>query len=309
MMRNRIRLWRGTARAGVVPALALAFLVLGSGFASAEVSDRAVRSSAHDERTPVAGGGYLAWAENHPDHPRQYGVYVKRFDGVPHRVNPEGTNAFAGGIDGGTLVYQQASGGRSGIRFYDLGTGRSRQAPAAVNSGDARQFGPSLSGRWLLFTRQFSEPTVWKILLYDLDSGRMRTLGRYSGPYARFAQSGQVAGDWATWQICSPYCKVFEYRISTRQTWFVPNPEQRFHYAPAVTDDGTVYYAVSHAACGSVTVERYRPGGTGVTVAALPEHTDLSFMSARERRDGHVELLYDATSCTDYAGDLRALTL
>ena len=137
MMRIRIRLWRGTARAGAVPALALAFLVLGSGFASAVVSDRAVRSSAHDERTPVAGGGYLAWAENHPDHPRQYGVYVKRFDGVPHRVNPEGTNAFAGGIDGGTLVYQQASGGRSGIRFYDLGTGRSRQAPAAVNSGRA----------------------------------------------------------------------------------------------------------------------------------------------------------------------------
>ena len=298
------------ARAGALPALVLAFLVLGAGLArAAPVDDRPIRSSALDERTPVAGSGYLAYAENSAETPRVYGLFVKRFDGSRHRVNPAGTSAFAGGIDGSTLVYQQASGGRSGIRFYDLITGTNHPAPRAVNSA-ARQSGPSLSGHFLLFTRQFSEPTVWKILLYDMSTGRMRTLDRVSGPYARFAQSGQVAGDWATWQVCTPYCKVFVYRISTRQTWFVPNAERRFQYAPAVTADGAVYYAESHASCGNVTIERYRAGGTASTVAALAANTDLSFMSARERSsDGRTEILYDATSCTDFAGDLRALTL
>jgi hypothetical protein len=206
-------------------------------------------------------------------------------------------------------VYQQA-GGRSGIRFYDLVAGTSRPAPDAVNSRDARQFGPSMSGRWLLFTREFSEPTVWKILLYDTTTGRMRTLDRVSGPWARFAQSGQVAGDWATWQACTPYCKVFVYRISTRQTFFVPNPHRRFHYAPTVLADGRVFFAESHAACGSVSILQYQAGGGSPhTVAFLPPNTDLSFASTRTLRDGSLELLYDATSCTDYSGDLRALRL
>jgi hypothetical protein len=173
----------------------------------------------------------------------------------------------------------------------------------------ARQFGPSISGGWLLFTRQFSEPTVWKILLYDMASGRMRTLDRVSGPWARFAQSGQVAGDWATWQACTPYCKVFVSRISTRQTWMVPNPEHRFQYAPSVTSDGSVYFAESHAACGGVTIRRYRAGGQPITLAALAPSTDLSFTSARVLRNGHTELLYDATDCSDYSGNLRAITL
>ncbi|HXJ63709.1 MAG TPA: hypothetical protein VNN79_08135 [Actinomycetota bacterium] len=295
------------ARAVLVPALFLSTLAPGVASASTP-DDHPIRSSPQDERTPVAGAGYLAWAENQPDFPRRYVLWVKRFDGMRIRVNPGATNAMAGGIDGTTLVYQQASGGRSEIRFYDLATGVSRRAPRAVNSA-ARQFGPSLSGGWLLFTRQFAEPTVWKILLYDMNTGRMRTLDRVSGPWARFAQSGQVAGDWATWQVCTPYCKVFVYRISTRQTFLVPNPDRHFQYAPSVTADGSVYFAESHAACGGVTIRRYRAGGRPVTLAALAPTTDLSFMSARVLRNGGTELLYDATRCSDFSGDLRALTL
>jgi hypothetical protein len=298
-----------SARAGVAAALALSVVVLlASGASAAPVNDRLVRSTAQDERTPVAGAGFLAWAATRPGRPMQYDLWVKRFNGRPVRVNPDGTSAFAGGIDGTTLVYQRASGGRSGIRFYDLATGAQHPAPRAVNSA-ARQFGPSMSGRWLLFTRQFAAPTVWKILLYDMTTGRMRTLDRVSGPWARFAQSGQVAGDWATWQACTPYCKVFVHRISTRQTWMVPNPDRRFQYAPSVTSDGSVYFAESHAACGSVTIGRYHAGGNPVTLAALAPTTDLSFTSARVLRGGSTELLYDATSCADYSGDLRALTL
>jgi hypothetical protein len=283
-------------------------LVAPTAASAAQVRDRAVRSSPQDERTPVGGAGYLAWAETRPGRPMQYDLWVKRFDGRRMRVNPDGATAFAGGIDGTTLVYQQASGGHSNIRFYDLMTGAIHLAPRAVNS-DARQFGPSLSGRWLLFTRQFSQPEVWKVLLYDRVTGRMRTLDRVSGPWAHLAQSGQVAGDWATWQACTPYCKVFAYRISTRQTWMVPNPAHRFQYAPSVTADGSVYFAESHAACGSVTIRRYRAGGQPVTLAALATNTDLSFTSARVTRTGAVTLLYDATSCTDFSGDIRALTL
>jgi hypothetical protein len=296
----------------MLPALVLT-LVVTTGTAPAgatgPVRDRPVRSSPLDERTPVQGSGFLAWAQTRPGHPQQYSVWIRPTGQHAMRITPEAGVAFAGGIDGTTLVYQQSIGGRrSGIRFYDLATGVSRPAPAAVNSA-AEQFGPSLSGRWLLFTRQFSGPTVWKVLLYDRQTGHLRTLDRVSGPFAHLAQSGQVAGDYATWQVCTPYCKVFEYRISTRQTWFVPDPDRHFQYAPSVTVDGSVWFAESHAACGHVTIRRYRPGGQPVTVAALPAHTDLSFTSARPLQGGRVQLLYDATSCADFSGNLRALTI
>src|SRR4051794_41648859 len=88
-----------TARAGAVSAAVLACLMRGSGVADAEsATDRSIRSSANDERPPAAGAGYLAWAENSHASPRRYGLYVNRFDGAPHRVNPAGTSAFAGGI-------------------------------------------------------------------------------------------------------------------------------------------------------------------------------------------------------------------
>jgi hypothetical protein len=70
-----------------------------------------------------------------------------------------------------------------------------------------------------------------------------------------------------------------------------------------------VWFAESHAACGNVTIRRYRPGGRPVTIAPLPSNTDLSFTSARTLPDGRVQLLYDATSCTDFAGDIRAMTI
>jgi hypothetical protein len=301
---------RGSRRAASAWVLApLAFLLLVALAAPASAgSDRIIRASSDDERTPVAGVGYLIWAQSSHDHPRVYGLFVKRPGKAPVRVTPPGVSAFAGDIEGQTLVYQQATGGHSTIRFYGLTTHSSSAPPQGVNSPDAWQYGPSMSGRWLLFTRQFSNPTVWKIMLYDFQEARMRTLDRVSGPFARFAQSGQVAGDWATWQVCSPYCKVFAYRISTRQTFFVPNPERRYQYAPTVLEDGTVYFAESHAACGNVTIERFHAGdGAPVTVAGLPENTDLSFLSPRTVGAGTFELLYDATSCEDFSGDIRAI--
>jgi hypothetical protein len=302
---------RRPTRAWVLAPLAFLLLVSLAGPVSAEAaSDRVIRASSNDERTPVAGSGYLSWAESSPDHPRVYGLFVKRVGKPPRRVTPPGVSAFAGDIEGKNLVYQQATGGHSTIRFYGLTTHSSYAPPRGVNSADAWQYGPSMSGRWLLFTRQFSNPTVWKIMLYDFQEARMRTLDRVSGPYARFAQSGQVAGDWATWQVCSPYCKVFVYRISTRQTFFVPNPERRYQYAPTVLEDGTVYFAESHAACGNVTIERFHAGAAmPATVASLPPDTDLSFLSPRTLGDGTFELLYDATSCEDFAGDIRAIRL
>src|SRR5262249_13183493 len=231
--------------------------------------DRPVRSSAEDERTPVGGGGYLAWAETRPGRPMQYDLWVKRFDGHRVRVNPDGATAFAGGIDGTTLVHQQASGGRSGIRFYDLSSGVSRPAPRAVNSA-ARQFGPSLSGRWLLFTREFAEPTVWKVLLYDMTTGHMRTLDRVSGPWAHLAQSGQVAGDWATWRVCTPSGRASAYRISPGQRWRAPTPAHHSQYAPWVTPEVSVSSAESPAGWGTVSTRRYRAGGSPMTLATLP---------------------------------------
>ncbi|HEX9375511.1 MAG TPA: hypothetical protein VGB19_04625 [Actinomycetota bacterium] len=310
---NRIRSRGRSARVALASAILLPVLgaicaapALAGSPAVHRPEDRVVRSAPVDERTPVQGSGFTAWAAAEPGFPYRYDVFVKRFDGRPIKVNGPGTTAFAGGIDGHTLVYQQSGGGRSSIRFHDLRTGVDRPAPRKVNSA-AHQSGPSLSGRWLLFTRRFTEPTVWKVLLYDMDRGRVRTLQTVSGPWARYAQSGQVAGDWAAWQVCAPYCNAFVERISTGQRWMAPNPEHRFQYAPSVRDDGTMFFARSSAACGNVTLMRFRPGSDPVPVIVLAN--DLSTTYTSRDSSGRTVILYDATRCTDYLADIHRISI
>src|SRR6476660_2475772 len=72
-----------------------------------------------DEFNPAATDTYIAWNVYTNRH---YVVYAKQFGGSRFRVNPAGTEAYVGSIDGTTLIYQQyvPSKGRSDVYSYDL---------------------------------------------------------------------------------------------------------------------------------------------------------------------------------------------
>ena len=201
------------------------------------------------EYQPVRGDDFLAWQRNTRKQPGHYDVFARPLDGGGQfKVNPQGTNAANGGIDGDVLVYQQFRFKRSDLKFFDLDD-RSRSSPPAGVNTDQWEYWPSMSGDWLMFARLYGSG-LRRISLVDLSTGDAQRLAEVRGRHA-FLAPGQVTGDWAVWSICrsETVCNVVRYFIpdGTRET--IPNDGARQH-APSVTPDGTVYFARSHSMTG-----------------------------------------------------------
>jgi hypothetical protein len=292
--------------AAVVGALSLA----GTSTALADAQVTARRATPVWEQLPAGGDGFLVWSQNSVAQPNHFDLYARRQGGTPFRVNPPRSQGYAGGLRGTVLVYQLIRGRHSDIRFVDLRTHRARSAPAAVNTNHY-EFAPSISGQWLLFTRQLmgSWP-VYRVLLFNLATHRTFRLDEVRGPHV-YAAAGQVTGDFATWQACSDQikCEVFRYRISQRHTLGVPNPGA-FQYAPSVNEDGTVYFARSGSACGAnVRIMRYDGRASPHRVTVLPPGIDVGDTYVVRNGSGREHLLYDHTSCDPFTADIYSIAL
>lgn len=205
-----------------------------------------VRTTAAYEIHPVAGSGYLAWARLRLSNHR-YDTYVARGRGRPIRVNPPGTSAVPGGIDGSTLAYAQRSRThRSSLMLYDLRTNERRLVKLASNvrcSPNCTIFGPpSISGDWLLYSYRGALGYSSSVELRSLSRGRELTLDSGANVTA-----GQVSGRYAVWTACEQgSCHVRMYDIVTGSTTTLPAGRQAF--APSVTPVGTVY--LTRQECG-----------------------------------------------------------
>ncbi len=300
-----------TARWGVC-VLAMAGMVVAAGvptaLADARVSPR--RSTPVWEQLPAGGDGFLVWSQNSAGQPNHFDLYARRNGGSAFRVNPPRSQGYAGGLRGSVLVYQLIKGRLSDIRFYDLHSRRAWSPPSGVNTNHY-EFAPSVSGDWLLFTRQLAERwPVYRTLLFNLSTHRTIRLAEVRGPHV-YAAAGQVNGDFATWQECSDHmkCEVFRYRISTGRTLKVPNPGA-FQYAPSVGGDGTVYFARSGSACGAdVRILRYDGAGSPRLVRALPRGIDVGDTYVVRNGYGREHLLYDHTSCDPFTADIYSIAL
>ena len=114
---------------------------------------RPVLAAAASEEGPAASGDWLAWMQSAKANfspPRsRTAVFVQR-NGKAIRVNPRGTYAQTGGIDGNQLVMQITAGGRSRLALYDLATRKLRYLPAYINSG-AWLWRPDIDGHRILY--------------------------------------------------------------------------------------------------------------------------------------------------------------
>ena len=120
--------------------------------------------------------------------------------------------------------------------------------------------------------------------------------------------SGQVNGDWATFESCRfksgftfVNCNVFRYEISATDLTKIENPGQQ-QYGGAVSDDGTVYMIRSGKRtfwpCGvHAKVVRVPLTGSGVVIAKLPDGKDARAAFAFNETGGSTTLYFDRFSC------------
>jgi Divergent InlB B-repeat domain len=288
-------------RLAIPLATALAF----AGTAGAALSPIAVKTSTADESNPVANGPWFGWSQWSHAHPSDYNAYVRRGSGRTIKVNPAGTRGSTGGIDGVTLVYEQHKPHfAADIRKFNLKTHRRSNLPSKVSSR-WDEYHPTISGQWVLFTRYiWTTPPKTRVLLYNMHTRALRTLGSESGKY-RYVYSGQVNGDYVAWGRVRPGGQdVFLYRISTKTNTVVPRLVSA-QYNPVVASDGTIYYGRSDNGCGEGgSLVRYPLGGPATVLHSFPGGTDAGYGYVDERADGSLHWFFGQVNCRNNRWDI-----
>jgi hypothetical protein len=275
-----------------------------------------------DEVAPSASDGYLVWTADSEKRRRRYNSYALADGGDSVRINPPGTQGPSASIHGDTIVYQEDTRNDEDLWFFDLVTETRSAPPRGVNTPKF-EFEPSLSGNWLLFTRTnanlvpLSEAWV-KVVLFDLSTGAQTVLKTLPRPYvSNDLKSGQVNGNWATFESCrirddgNEYfdCQVFLYDIgASGNAVRVTNPGVQ-QYGGSVSSDGTVYLMRTrnrdHYVCGShAELVRVPVVGPGVVVARLHDGRDAYNTFALDEVDGSTTIYFDPFPCRTHVGGI-----
>ena len=274
--------------------------------AAAAPSPTPVKASSRNETTPAAGGAYFSWAKSRRRHPRVYDVFVQQQGQPAFRVNAPNSWGLGGGIDGTRLVYQQVERGNSNVVFFDLVSRRRSAAPAGVNTS-RWEWGPSISGDWLLYARGAPySPSLQVVRLRNLVTGYERVLDSIRNRRA-ILLPGDVTGNFAVWMKCVPVprtCNVFRHDITAAKTAQLPNGGQS-QYGPSVTSTGTMYFGRSRRGCGSsVKLVRATLDGKVQVLYSFPSTHDFFTTSVLELPPATVRIYFERLTCRSARTDI-----
>lgn len=237
----------------------------------------AVKASSRNEQAPAAGTDWFAWAKSRHSDTSPYDTWAQHGTDRAFKVNARNTQAYPGGIDGTTLVYQQIVGiDSSDIKLYDLAQRRRLSLPRGVNT-TGWECCATLSGNWLLYTRGSPETRQLQlILLRNLVTGEQRVLDRLRNPRGVLS-AGQITGNFVVWSRCNPHpaCRILRYDVIAKTTTALRVPSGKVVYGPSVNSNGTTYYLRSKRGCGKSVelVKEPLTGGSEVLVA-FPQGRD-----------------------------------
>lgn len=254
-----------------------------------------------DERNLVSDGQWTSWLQNTEAEPRRWRLYAARGAENAVRVDPSHW-VSTGAIDGGVFVYSKAlADGGGDIVWYDLETKRRHKLPEQVNS-EADEYAPKLAGEWLLFDRlQVDDPSM-ELLMYNLRTGKTRTLARgYNG--GAWIEPGQLSCTYATWTREREQFSgndVFLHDIPANKTVTIPRGAP-FQFSPVVTSDGTVYFSrtskFSNCATAPVELVRYPPGGPAQVLRRFPRGILVLASDVIEHPDGSRDIYFTTIRC------------
>ena len=260
-----------------------------------------VVNSGADEYLPAADGTYVAWTANTFQRKNRFNVYFSVGGGPKQRVNPPGTQADTGGIDGTELIYTQYTPDEVDLALYDLETESVLPTPTGVNTG-RHEFSASNSGDYLLFDRDLftRRRTLERIVLHNTSTTTETILAESEND--KFLVSGQVNGDWAVYVVCGRTCNVFRYDITGESASKVPNPGDKQQYAASVSEAGVVYFARSAPRCGqNVRFMTWDGASDPALFRDLPDGKD-SFDTFYDNTGS--SLYFERINCRDFSSDI-----
>lgn len=266
---------------------------------------------------PAASTEFLAWIELTPRgegfHPNVRAEAIGST--TSFRVNPKGTSAFTGGIDGSTLIYERFSKTEeSDLAMVDLATQTELEVPGGVNT-NAVEFSPSISGSDLFFGRLIRHGA--ELILFDTSNDSSLVIYSKTDTKRRAFQMLpiQVNGNFAVWQQLTVSRKtdnpisadIFLYDIGAATTTKIPKTDARRPslYGPSVDEDGTVYFGRSSFACGeNAQLVSRQLDGTETVLYTFPKNRDFQFSIAVDNPGNTTDVYFDRGSCRgeDFGG-------
>ena len=299
-------------------ALAAAGIAVTAAAAIVASSPVPVKASSRNEVAPAAGGDWFAWSRSRGKRESPFDVFAQQTGHAAFKVNPKGTQAFTGGIDGTTLVYQLLRGpvgARSDLRLYDLATHHQLPIPAGVNSSKW-ECCATISGGWILYSRgqAFSRDNQL-ILLRNLTTGEQRVLDAIHNRRG-VTSAGQLNGNFAVWRRCDPHpkCELFRYDLASASATALPTAPGKVVYSPSVNKNGTVYYVQSNRSCGrAVQLVRQPVDGGAQVILSLPAGRDIDVTYAHEvtpsppGRVRTTRVYYDLLRCKAHRWDIYSV--
>ena len=285
----------------VVVACAFATIVASATPASAGTPE-VVIATERWELEPAASSTFEAWTEARIGRRGFHSnVYARAIGGDRFKVNPAGTGAFTGGIDGSTLAYD-----RDGdIALFDLSTRTELDVPNGVNTERGAEFSPSISGSHLLFVRFRGNRS--SVVLFDMPAGTSTVLYSKANTDRRVFNvfAGQVNGNYAVWHQDTFSAQdqlldadVYFHDIAAKTTARLANPEGTVQYAPSVSAVGTVYFGRSGFGCGLDTqLVQQTLAGTESILYDFPDGRD--FASSYALDGGATQVYFDRGRCRE----------
>jgi hypothetical protein len=292
------------------PALfaAATFGVLATALAIGATAPVPVKATARNEASPAAGGDWFVWARSRERQASPLDLYAQRSGAKPFKVNRKGTQAYAGGIDGTTLVYQVIRGqlaAHSDLRLFDLATRRHKRIPRGIDT-NAWECCGTISSDWLLFSRGHTYSSDRQlVLLRNLVTGEQRVLDMLRNRKG-LVSAGQLNGTFAVWERCNPFprCQLFRYDLATGSATALPVAAGKIPYAPSVNQHGTTYYMQSNKGCGkSVQLMKQGLVGSPVLLTSLPlgRDADVTYAHSATTKPPselvRTRIYYDQVSC------------
>lgn len=273
------------------------------------VTPTPVATSANAEFRSSGNADYVAWTFTTRRAPRTDRIRVRPTVGAAYTLNDRG-RWFSGDMDqtGSLLPYyrwvQGANRASSDIHLYDMSTRRRATVPPKVNTTRLLEYFPALSGNQLTFVRRGRErETLW--LVTDRSTGAKVEVKTVDLSRAFFANAPNLIGNWVTYAICRRSgCEAYRYDIGLATIVAVPNPLDRFYFAPAADIAGNVYVERSGARCGSnARLMKWTGSGDPSIFYSFARGQDMTGTSVFD--DGTDVTLYtDTYGCADRDQDI-----
>ena len=283
-------------------------MLVATGAPALAVEPVVVVKTDRSEIGPTASTTFLAWVEFH--HLFDPNVRAQAIgSATSFRVNPRGTGAFTGEIDGSTLLYEQFVLGEyeSDLVMVDLSTRTELDVPDGVNT-NASEFSPSLSGSRFLFGRSIRHGA--SIVLFDTTTSASEVVYSKTETDRRqfFILPTQINGNYAVWQQATISKRtdelirsdIFLYDIAAATTTRIPNAdiERPVQYGLSVDSDGVMYFGRSSIACGeNAQLISRELDGTETVLYELPTNRDFGSSHAVDNPNNTTDVYFDRGDC------------